>query len=192
MRKILIIDNYDSFTYNLRQLVSICASGSTVDVLRNDRFTLDDIRDYREIIISPGPGIPQDAGLIIPVIDAFKKEKRILGICLGHQAIGVTFGANLLNIPEVYHGVNSSITLDREEQIYANLPDATLVGRYHSWVVDRQGLPSCLKVTAIDKYNAIMSMRHKEHDIIGLQYHPESILTPYGKEILSNWLAHAR
>ncbi|AZA53939.1 anthranilate synthase component II [Chryseobacterium sp. G0201] len=187
MKKILLVDNYDSFTYNLKHLVSECGEYK-IDVYRNNTFQLELVKNYDAVILSPGPGIPQDAGLCIPLIKAYKDSKKILGICLGHQAIGVAFGARLTNTFKVYHGVSSLISLNKNEKIYAHLPDQIEVARYHSWLIERDNLPQNLVITSTDDKNTIMSIRHDEYDITGLQYHPESFLTPKGKNIIQNWL----
>ena len=183
--KIVIIDNYDSFTYNLAHLVK--ALGADVDVFRNDKFALESLASYDKIILSPGPGIPSEAGLLEDVIKQYAGNKPILGICLGEQAIGEVFGAGLVNLPKVFHGVQTSVSLE-EDDLFKGLPNEIQVGRYHSWVVDRKSLPSCLQVTAEDSGGLIMALRHKNYDIRGLQFHPESVLTPDGETIISNWL----
>ncbi len=187
MKKILLVDNYDSFTYNLKQLVSECCDYK-IDVFRNDTFQMELVEEYDAVILSPGPGIPQDAGQCIPLIENYKDSKKILGICLGHQAIGVAFGANLINTSHVYHGVSSVIALNNNEKIYTELPENIQVARYHSWVVENNNLPENLVVTSTDNKNTIMSIRHDKYDITGLQYHPESFLTPAGKKIIQNWI----
>lgn len=189
MKNILIVDNYDSFTYNLKQLVFECGNDH-IDVWRNDAFELEDLVNYDYIILSPGPGVPQDSGQCIPLIDYYKHTKKILGICLGHQAIGVAFGAQLMNTSKVYHGVSTSITIDTHEKIYTELPETIDVARYHSWIVEKKGLPEDLIVTSTDDSDVIMSLRHNQYDITGLQYHPESFLTSEGKKIMKNWLTH--
>ena len=188
MIKTIIIDNYDSFTYNLSHLLK--ELGADVTVVRNDKFKIEDLEQYDKIVLSPGPGIPSEAGLMPLVIKAYAGRKPILGICLGHQAIGEAFGAKLLNIGNVVHGVATPAHLTVRDYIFEGLPDDLEVGRYHSWVVDKDGLPECLEVTGVSDDGYIMSMRHKEFDIRGIQYHPESVLTPNGKEIINNWLNH--
>ena len=190
--KILVFDNYDSFTYNLVHLVEKI-TGEKVDVVRNDQLPLDKAAEYDKIILSPGPGIPSEAGSLLPLIRQYAETKSILGVCLGHQAIGEAFGGNLLNLAEVYHGVATPIQLNTSREIksgdvLAELPDTILVGRYHSWVVDEKSLPACLEVTALDKNQQIMGLRHKTYDVQGVQFHPESVLTPDGETILRNWL----
>lgn len=190
--KILVFDNYDSFTYNLVHLVEKI-TGEKVDVVRNDQLPLDKAAEYDKIILSPGPGIPSEAGSLLPLIRQYAETKSILGVCLGHQAIGEAFGGNLLNLAEVYHGVATPIQLNTSREIksgdvLAELPDTILVGRYHSWVVDEKSLPACLEVTALDKNQQIMGLRHKTYDVQGVQFHPESVLTPDGEKMLRNWL----
>lgn len=184
--KIVIIDNYDSFTYNLAHL--LCEAGADVTVLRNDRFRLTDIERYDKIVLSPGPGIPSEAGLMPDVIKEYAGRKPILGICLGHQAIGEAFGGRLTCLSEVFHGVATPVEILSDDYIYEGLPRTIEVGRYHSWIVDRDTLPDCLEVTSLSREGYIMSLRHKVYDIRGIQYHPESVLTPDGKTIINNWL----
>ena len=188
MIKTIIIDNYDSFTYNLSHLLK--ELGADVTVVRNDKFKIEDLEKYDKIVLSPGPGIPSEAGLMPQVIKAYAGRKPILGICLGHQAIGEAFGAKLLNIGNVVHGVATPAHLTAQDYLFEGLPADLEVGRYHSWVVDDNGLPECLEVIGRSDDGYIMSMRHKEYDIRGIQYHPESVLTPNGKDIIKNWLNH--
>ena len=186
--KIAIIDNYDSFTYNLSHLVK--ELGAEVTVYRNDQFTMEQLVPFDKIILSPGPGIPSEAGLLLNVIEAYAGRKPILGVCLGHQAIGEFFGGQLINLNEVFHGVATPVTITASDYLFDGLPSQIEVGRYHSWIVDAGHLPSCLEVTSLSDEGHIMSLRHKEYDIRGLQYHPESVLTPQGKAILKNWIDH--
>ena len=188
MIKTIIIDNYDSFTYNLSHLLK--ELGADVTVVRNDKFKIEDLEKYDKIVLSPGPGIPSEAGLMPQVIKAYAGRKPILGICLGHQAIGEAFGAKLLNIGNIVHGVATPAHLTAQDYLFEGLPADLEVGRYHSWVVDENGLPECLEVTSRSDDGYIMSMRHKEYDIRGIQYHPESVLTPDGKAIINNWINH--
>lgn len=188
MKNFLLIDNYDSFTYNLYQLIKENNEGIDINVIRNDCFTLNDIEQYDALIISPGPGVPEDAGLIVPVIKEFGKYKPILGVCLGHQAIGVAYGGSLINIDKVYHGVSSEIRVKENVSIFNNLPDSFQVGRYHSWVVNEETLPGCLRITARDDNKMVMAMEHTEFKVTGVQFHPESILTEFGKEMICNWI----
>ena len=184
--KIVIIDNYDSFTYNLAHLVK--ELGVDVDVLRNDKFHLDDLKVYDKFILSPGPGIPEEAGLLTDVIRTYAGQKPMLGVCLGHQAIGEVFGAGLVNLDKVFHGVQSPVKSLNNDYLFNGLTNDILVGRYHSWVVDSESLPDCLEVTALSPEKQIMALKHREYDIHGIQFHPESVLTPDGKAIVNNWL----
>ena len=186
MIKTVIIDNYDSFTYNLSHLLK--ELGADVTVVRNDRFRLEDLEQYDRIVLSPGPGIPSEAGLMPQVIKSYAGRKPILGICLGHQAIGEAFGAKLLNIGNVVHGVATPAHLTAQDYLFEGLASDLEVGRYHSWVVDDKDLPQCLEVTSRSDDGYIMSLRHREFDIRGIQFHPESVLTPQGKTIINNWL----
>jgi anthranilate synthase component 2 len=184
--KIVIIDNYDSFTYNLSHLVK--SLGVEVTVLRNDRFALPDLEAYDKIILSPGPGIPSEAGLLLDVIRTYAGRKPMLGVCLGHQAIGEVFGARLENLSEVFHGVATEGTQYGNDPIFQGLPQRIVMGRYHSWVVSREGFPDCLEITAESDEGQIMALRHRQYNIHGIQFHPESVLTPQGASIISNWL----
>ncbi len=186
--RIVIIDNYDSFTYNLAHLVK--ELGAEVEVLRNDQFQIEDLFPYDKIILSPGPGIPSEAGLLLDVIRQYAPIKPILGVCLGHQAIGEYFGCHLTNLSQVFHGVSSTISVTTPDYIYNELPDYIEVGRYHSWVVDTHAFPDCLEITSVSEEGQIMSLRHRQYDVRGIQYHPESVLTPDGQKIISNWLEH--
>lgn len=186
--KLLIFDNYDSFTYNIAHAVR--ALGVEPDVRRNDRITLDEVDAYDKIIISPGPGIPSEAGILPQLLERYATEKTILGVCLGHQAIGERFGAKLRNLSTVYHGVQTPVHLTADDYIFAGMPSEFEVGRYHSWVVDKDSLPDELQVTAFSPDGEIMAMRHRVYDVRGVQFHPESILTPYGMTIIENWLEH--
>ena len=186
--RIVIIDNYDSFTYNLAHLVK--ELGAEVEVLRNDQFQIEDLLPYDKIILSPGPGIPSEAGLLLDVIRQYAPIKPILGVCLGHQAIGEYFGGHLTNLTQVFHGVSSTISVTTPDYIYNELPDHIEVGRYHSWVVGTQAFPDCLEITRVSEEGQIMSVRHWQYDVRGIQYHPESVLTPDGQKIISNWLEH--
>ena len=187
--KILIFDNYDSFTYNLVHLVKSLGYND-VDVYRNDKIALEDIAIYDKIILSPGPGIPSEAGLLLPLIKEYAGKKPILGVCLGHQAIGETFGGKLTNLEDVYHGVATRINITKDDYIFNSLDNNIEVGRYHSWIVSSENLPECIEVTATDKNGQIMALRHKEYDIHGVQFHPESVLTPMGETIVRNFLSH--
>ena len=184
--KIVIIDNYDSFTYNLAHLVK--ALGVEVTVYRNDQFELPQLEEFDKIILSPGPGIPSEAGLLLDVIRTYAGKKPMLGVCLGHQAIGEVFGAKLTNLSDVFHGVATEGTQFGNDPIFAGLPKRIVMGRYHSWVVSKEGLPECLEITAESDEGQIMALRHKTFDIHGIQFHPESVLTPEGKTMIGNWL----
>ena len=184
--KIVIIDNYDSFTYNLSHLVK--ELGADVTVFRNDKFLLNEIEQYDKIILSPGPGIPSEAGLLLGVIRTYRGCKPMLGVCLGHQAIGEVFGARLTNLSTVYHGVATEGTQYGNDPIFRGMPKRIIMGRYHSWVVDSTSLPECLEVTAMSDDGYIMALRHRHYDIHGIQFHPESVLTPEGRQIVKNWL----
>ena len=186
MKKIVIIDNYDSFTFNLVHYFE--ALNCEVTVFRNDEFDLDELQIFDKIVLSPGPGLPSEAGLLKKVIEVFSATKSILGICLGQQAIAEVFGGKLRQLKTVKHGINSIIkTTVSDEILFQNLPQNLTVGRYHSWVVDIN-LPSVLEVTSIDEEGEIMSLRHRNFDVRGVQFHPESILTPEGKTMLKNWI----
>ena len=185
--RVVVIDNYDSFTYNLVHLVRHL--GANVTVYRNDQFVLADLETFDKIILSPGPGIPAEAGLLLDVIRTYAGRKPILGVCLGHQAIGEVFGGSLTNLSDVFHGVATEGTQLQNDPIFAGLPRRIIMGRYHSWVVDRDTLPACLEVTAESDEGYVMALRHRDYDIHGIQFHPESVLTPQGGTIVSNWLA---
>jgi anthranilate synthase component 2 len=185
--KILVIDNYDSFTYNLVHLVN--ELGKDVEVWRNDKFELEEVDQFDKIILSPGPGIPVEAGLLLDVIKRYAPVKSIFGVCLGQQAIAEAFGGTLLNLGRPMHGVATPIqVLDADEVLFLDCPNEINVGRYHSWVVNPDGLPECLKVTATDSDYEIMALRHNNFDVRGVQFHPESVLTDYGKQMMKNWL----
>ncbi|QHI38728.1 Aminodeoxychorismate synthase component 2 [Kordia antarctica] len=186
MKKVLVIDNYDSFTYNLVHYLEDL--GCDVTVKRNDQLSLEEVDNYEKIILSPGPGIPDEAGLLKPIIAKYAATKSILGVCLGQQAIGEVFGGTLSNLSEVYHGVATKIEVSvDDESLFDGLPKSFEVGRYHSWIV-ASPLPPSLEATSFDENGQIMSLRHRIYDVRGVQYHPESILTPNGKKILENWI----
>jgi anthranilate synthase component 2 len=186
--KILVFDNYDSFTYNLVHLVEKITH-EKVDVYRNDEISLEQVNDYDKIILSPGPGIPSEAGLLLPLIKQYAATKSILGVCLGHQAIGEAFGGTLINLSKVYHGVATPIKItNKASQILSGLPETIEVGRYHSWIINEENFPEELEVTARDNNGYIMALQHKTYDVQGVQFHPESVLTPDGEKILRNWL----
>ncbi|MDR2681054.1 MAG: aminodeoxychorismate/anthranilate synthase component II [Tannerella sp.] len=187
--KCLLFDNYDSFTYNLYHILS--ELGVDTDVYRNDKISLDEVAAYDKIVLSPGPGIPSEAGLLLPLIERYAPVKSILGVCLGEQAIGEVFGAKLLNLKEVYHGVCSDIKVVAKDPLFDGMEPWFRAGRYHSWVVSEDGFPECLEVTAVDAgAGRIMALRHRRYDVRGIQFHPESILTPQGKKIMENWISN--
>ncbi|ANE49831.1 anthranilate synthase component II [Flavisolibacter tropicus] len=202
--KILVFDNYDSFTYNLVHLVKKIVTDQ-VDVYRNDEIPLEEVAAYDKIILSPGPGLPSEAGELLPLINAYASQKSILGVCLGHQAIGEAFGGKLINLKQVYHGVATPVVIGKRESatgnesqrfpihdsrkgLFEGLGDQMDVGRYHSWVISEEGFPEELEVTARDENDYIMALQHKSFDVQGVQFHPESVLTPLGEQILRNWL----
>ncbi|XCI75495.1 MAG: aminodeoxychorismate/anthranilate synthase component II [Flavobacteriales bacterium] len=186
--KILILDNYDSFTYNLVYAVKQLTKAS-VEVFRNNEIALETINAYEKIILSPGPGIPNEAHILKPLIKTYAPTKSILGVCLGQQAIGEVFGAMLLNTQKVYHGISSLIEIiDPNEIIFRGLPKKIKVGRYHSWIVSLENFPTDLKITALGPQGEIMALRHKIYNVCGVQFHPESVLTPKGEKIIANWL----
>lgn len=186
--KILVFDNYDSFTYNLVHLVEKIMH-LKVDVFRNDEIPLEKVKEYDKIILSPGPGIPSEAGMLLDLIKEYAASKSMLGVCLGHQAIGEAFGGKLTNLSTVYHGVATPIHIaPNEQQLFQSLPEEIIVGRYHSWIVDEKGFPEELEITARDENNYIMALQHRKFDVRGVQFHPESVLTPEGETMMRNWL----
>jgi anthranilate synthase component 2 len=185
--KILVFDNYDSFTYNLVQLIKE-QSDASVDVFRNDEIPLEAVKGYDKILLSPGPGIPSESGLLIPLIQAYAATKSIFGVCLGQQAIAEAFGGSLTNLSKVYHGIATPVELIGDSILFEGLPSTFHVGRYHSWVVNENDLPAELKITSKDAEGYIMSLEHTSYDVKGVQYHPESVLTPEGAKIIGNWL----
>lgn len=184
--KIIVIDNYDSFTYNLVHYLEDL--NAEVTVYRNDEFELSELEKFDKILLSPGPGIPNEAGLLKQVIQKYAPTKSILGICLGLQAIGEVFGGKLINLEKVYHGVATKVIKISDDFIFNEIPDEMEVGRYHSWSVSTENFPDVLEITSVDENGQVMSLKHKTFDVRGVQYHPESVLTPYGKKILENWL----
>ncbi|HKK77780.1 MAG TPA: aminodeoxychorismate/anthranilate synthase component II [Saprospiraceae bacterium] len=187
--KILVLDNYDSFTYNLVQYIQDIL-GQKINVVRNDAIDLDAVAAYDVIILSPGPGVPSEAGIMPELIKRYAPEKPILGVCLGHQAIGEAFGARLENLTQVYHGIETPIKVtDEKDPLFRNIPDVFHAGRYHSWIVRKDSLPSELKITAIDVKGEIMAMRHTTYPVFGVQFHPESVMTSEGKKMLANFLS---
>lgn len=191
--RILVFDNYDSFTYNLVHLVEQITHGK-VEVHRNDQLPLEKVKEYDKIILSPGPGIPSEAGALLPLIKEYASSKSILGVCLGHQAIGEAFGGKLVNLEKVYHGVateievGSSQSADIRSELFEGLPEKIMVGRYHSWIVSEEEFPEALEITARDSNGFIMGLQHRQFDLQGVQFHPESVLTPDGKKMMENWL----
>ncbi len=186
--KVLVIDNYDSFTYNLVHILKQFPD-IKVDVARNDEISTDEVLPYDKILLSPGPGIPDEAGVMKAVIKKYADKKSILGVCLGMQGIAEVFQGKLFNLERVYHGIASDIQLSNpKDRLFKNLPDNITVGRYHSWAVESKSLPEELEITATDKKGVVMAIRHKRFDVSGVQFHPESVMTPYGKNILANWL----
>lgn len=187
--KILVLDNYDSFTYNLVQILRELGYGDQTTVVRNDRLTLDEVEQYDAVLLSPGPGVPADAGLMPQIIQRYAPTKRMLGVCLGHQGIAESFGGTLYNLPAVLHGIATDAEiLTADDRLFRGLPGTFRVGRYHSWVVQPESMPEVLEVTARDAQGQVLAFRHKEYDVRGVQFHPESILTEHGKDLLKNWL----
>ncbi|WP_293785492.1 aminodeoxychorismate/anthranilate synthase component II [uncultured Pedobacter sp.] len=185
--KVLVIDNYDSFTYNLVHLIN--EVGYEAEVWRNDKFDLADVEKYDKILLSPGPGIPEEAGLLLDVIKTYAPTKSIFGVCLGQQAIAEAFGGTLYNLGRPMHGIATPVTVvDGDEPLFWECPQTINVGRYHSWVVSKDNFPTCLKITARDHKNEIMALRHETLDVRGVQFHPESVLTEHGKQMMENWL----
>ncbi len=185
--KILVFDNYDSFTYNLVQMIKE-QSNATVDVFRNDEIPLETVKGYDKILLSPGPGIPAESGLLLPLIKEYAATKSIFGVCLGQQAIAEAFGGSLTNLTKVYHGIATPVVLTGSSTLFEGLPTSFQVGRYHSWVVNESDLPTDLRITSKDAEGYIMSLEHNQFDVKGVQYHPESVLTPEGAKIIGNWL----
>ena len=185
--KVLLLDNYDSFTYNLRHIVK--ELGVEIEVHRNDQITLEEVNRFDKILLSPGPGIPKEAGILLPLIHKYAPTKSILGVCLGEQAIGEAFGATLINLTQVHHGVSSDIIVQKSDPLFNGLGNCFQAGRYHSWVISKKNFPDCLEITSEDATEGqIMSIRHRSYNVRGIQFHPESILTPQGKVIIENWL----
>ena len=186
--KIVVIDNYDSFTYNLIHYIKELTT-DTIDVFRNDEISVEKVGEYDKILLSPGPGIPSEAGIMPEVIKRYGATKCILGVCLGHQAIVEAYGGEIYNMPQVYHGVESNLEIISNDEIYNDFPKTFLAGRYHSWNAVKNSLPNCFDITAVDELGEIMSVKHKTHNVRGVQYHPESVLTPEGKKLIKNWLS---
>lgn len=187
-----MLDNYDSFTYNLVHYLEAADIAINVDVKRNDKINLEEIQAYDAIVLSPGPGLPKDAGIMPELIKVYAPNKPILGVCLGHQAIGEAFGSDLKILDTVYHGLGMSTEILDATSLFKNLPQKFISGRYHSWVIDKHKLGEDLIVTAIDENNEIMAIKHKTYNVHGVQFHPESILTEYGKDIIKNWVNACR
>jgi anthranilate synthase component 2 len=185
--KILLIDNYDSFTYNLVHAVRKLGF-TDLEVHRNDKITLNEIARFDKILLSPGPGIPSESGLLLEIIRQYAPQKPILGVCLGMQAIAEVFGGKLINLPRVYHGIASPIHVVKQDILFDKLPAVFEAGRYHSWAVSKEGLPDCLELTAEDEQGMIMALRHRSFHVRGVQFHPESVLTPCGEQLIHNWL----
>lgn len=186
---ILVLDNYDSFTYNLVHIIR--ALGYTqLDIIRNDKMTVAEVGKYDKILLSPGPGIPSEAGILQDVIRTYAPTKSIFGVCLGHQAIGEVFGGTLINLDKVYHGIATPTKILNKEVLFQGVPETITTGRYHSWAVSTDGFPNDLEITAVDEKGAIMALRHRSFDVRGVQFHPESILTEYGEQMLKNWLEY--
>jgi anthranilate synthase component 2 len=188
MTNVLVIDNYDSFTYNLVHYLEDL--DCKVTVFRNDEFELNELKQFHKILLSPGPGLPSESGLLLDVIKTYASTKSILGICLGMQAIGEVFGGTLINLNKVYHGVATKAIQTKADNLFEGIPTEFLVGRYHSWSISVQNFPESIEITSVDENNAIMSIRHKSLDVKGVQFHPESILTSHGKKILENWVKY--
>ena len=189
METILILDNYDSFTYNLVHYVE-ANPNYEVDVFRNDEISIEDVNNYNTIILSPGPGLPKDAGILNEIIKKYSETKKILGVCLGMQAIGEVYGGTLINLKNVFHGVATPIQVqDTTDLFFKNLPNSFNIGRYHSWVISNDNFPDVLRITSVEENGQIMSLKHKKHKVYGVQFHPESILTEYGKEMITNFLS---
>ncbi len=186
--KILVLDNYDSFTYNLVYILR--ELHDRVEVVRNDKITLETVADYDKILLSPGPGIPSEAGIMQDVVREYAPSKSILGICLGHQGIGEVFGGTLENMTDVLHGIGDrNVVTDPDERLFKGIPQEFTVGRYHSWTVVPESVPDTMKITAVDEQGRVMGLSHKTYDVRGLQFHPESVLTEYGREMMENWLS---
>jgi anthranilate synthase component 2 len=186
--RLLVLDNYDSFVYNIVHIIRELGYGDNMDIIRNDKISLQEVEKYDKILLSPGPGIPSEAGIMLDVIKKYGPTKSILGVCLGHQGIGEVYGANLINLSEVYHGLAINTKIVNKDSIFTNMPDEFKCGRYHSWAVNPKSDLSNLVITAVDEEGNIMGLKHKEYDVKGVQFHPESVLTEKGKTILENWL----
>lgn len=186
MKKILVLDNYDSFTYNLVHIIH--ELGHETDVIRNDEIAVDDVEEYEKILLSPGPGLPENAGIMPELLAKYQTTKNILGVCLGHQAIAESYGAALYNLPKVFHGIVSEINVEKEDAIFQDIPNEFKACRYHSWVINGESLPEDLLVTSRDCSGTIMSVKHQTDEVRGVQFHPESIMTEHGKQLIKNWI----
>jgi len=189
MNKVLVIDNYDSFTYNLVHILRKLISENQLRIVRNDVFEMDEVDEFAHILLSPGPGVPKNAGLMPKVIEQFASTKNILGVCLGHQAIGEAFGSSLLNLPQVFHGMVTPVEIISDDLIFKNIPKHFNACRYHSWVIDKKAVSRDLEVTSVAENGNIMSVKHKEYSVRGVQFHPESVMTEYGVFLIKNWLS---
>lgn len=187
--RILVIDNYDSFTYNLVHILRAQGLGDYMRIVRNDNFKLDEVEEFDHILLSPGPGVPKNAGLMPRVIQQYASTKNILGVCLGHQAIGEAFGSDLFNLPQVYHGMVTPIEVIQDDEIFKGIPKSFKVCRYHSWVIDKASVSDDLIITSVAETGNIMSIKHKEYNVRGVQFHPESIMTEHGVQLMKNWIA---
>ncbi len=189
--RILVLDNYDSFTYNLVHIIRELGYGKNMDVIRNDKIALEDVEQYNKILLSPGPGIPSEAGIMLDLIRKYGPTKSILGICLGHQGIGEVFDARLYNMKDVLHGVGTRVKIEQHnDYLFKGIPREFMVGRYHSWAIERNSINGQLVINSLDDEGIVMGLNHKQYDVRGLQFHPESILTENGKQIIKNWLEH--
>lgn len=186
--KLLVLDNYDSFVYNIVHIIKELGFGENMDIVRNDKISLEEVEKYDKILLSPGPGIPSEAGIMLDIIKKYGPKKSILGVCLGHQGIGEVYGASLINLPEVFHGLAVETKVVGDDILFKELPERFQSGRYHSWAVDPTSNLNNIEVTAVDENGNIMALKHKSYDVHGVQFHPESILTENGKKILENWL----
>ena len=187
--KILVLDNYDSFTYNLVQVLRELGHGEATTVIRNDKLAVDDVEEYDAVLLSPGPGLPSEAGLMPEIIRRYAPTKKILGVCLGHQGLAESFGGELYNMPEVLHGIATKAEVTTDDKLFDGLPTQFQVGRYHSWSVRPESVPTELEVTALDAEGQVLAFRHRDYDVRGVQFHPESILTEHGHQMLRNWLS---
>jgi len=186
--KILVLDNYDSFTYNLVHILQELSTGADLDVIRNNKIKVEAVAGYDKILLSPGPGIPDEAGIMKEVIKTYASQKSILGICLGHQGIAESFGGEIFNLKKVFHGVSTQVEITYPAYIFENIPNSFEAGRYHSWLVKTESLPADFRIIAVDGVRSIMGIQHKKYDLIGLQFHPESVMTDHGKTMIENWI----